>query len=161
MIRPAIKEEAKILTKISFESKGYWSYPKEYFDIWKNELSIRPEYIEENVVYVYEEGGEILGYYSIVELRENVQLSGIKIKKGFWLEHMFVVPRNIGQGIGTKLFNHLRKWCQSNEVYELGILADPHSIGFYEKKGCDYQREYPSTIANRTTPLFVFKIKNR
>ncbi len=38
-------EEAEILTEISFQSKGYWDYPPEYFDIWKDELTITGDYI--------------------------------------------------------------------------------------------------------------------
>ncbi len=38
MLRRAKQEEAEILTKLSFESKGYWDYSKEYFDIWAKEL---------------------------------------------------------------------------------------------------------------------------
>lgn len=161
MIRPAKKEEAEILTKISFKSKGYWNYPQEYFDIWNNELTISPDYIEKNEVYVYELGGAVVGYYSFVELLEDIEISGIMIKKGFWLEHMFIEPENIGNGIGTKMFDHLRKRCLFKDVNELGILADPNSRGFYEKMGCIFNRDYPSTIKNRTTPYLKLEIMER
>jgi ADP-ribosylglycohydrolase len=41
----------------------------------------------------------------------------------------------------------------------VGILADPNSRGFYEKMGCTYVREYPSTyeaspIKTKAFPLF-------
>lgn len=38
------------------------------------------------------------------------------------------------------------------------ILSDPNARKFYEKMGCKYQKEYPSTITNRTTSWLVFKI---
>lgn len=155
MIRPGKKEEAQILTKLSFESKGYWGYPKEYFEIWKPELTITPDYIEKNDVLVFESEGTIVGYYSIIELENDMAVSGIKIDKGHWLEHMFVAPKYIGRGIGTIMFNHLRKRCEMKGIRKLGILADPNARGFYEKMGCNYQGEFPSTIAGRTTPLFV------
>jgi len=155
MIRPAKKSESQQLTAISFASKGYWKYPEEYFDIWKDELTILPEYIEENLVYIYECNGKIRGYYSIIELKKPVDISTVKLPKGFWLEHMFVSPRNIGQGIGSKLFQHINQTCCSKGILQLGILVDPNSKGFYEKMGCHYQREIPSTIPNRTTPWYV------
>ncbi len=71
---------------------------------------------------------------------------------------MFILPQEIGQGIGTEMFHHLRKWCQSEGVDEVGVLADPNSRGFYEKMGCEYQNEDPSTIPNRTTPRLVLKM---
>lgn len=161
MIRRVRIQEANILTKISFSSKGYWNYPKEFFEKWSNELTISSDYIQNNAVFVFEKDGNIIGYYSIVELKDDIEIADIKINKGFWLEHMFIEPQSIGKGIGTKLFQHLRKWCTSLDVSELGILADPHSRGFYEKMGCEYMLEYPSTIKNRTTPYFQLKITKR
>lgn len=160
MIRSAKAEDADILTPISFESKGYWGYPKAYFEIWHNELTITPEYINKNDVLVFKNDRVILGYYSIAELQDDGELSGIKIKKGFWLEHMFIVQSHIGQGIGTRMFDHLRERCKERRIKEVSILADPNSRGFYEKMGCEYQKEFPSTIANRTTPLLVLRIGN-
>lgn len=158
MIRPANNDEANILTKISFESKGYWNYPEEYFEIWKNELTISSDYIEKNKVFVFQLEDSIIGYYSIVELKEDIEISGINIGKGYWLEHMFIEPLRIKNGIGSKMFHHLNDWCSEAGVNEVGILADPNSKGFYEKMGCIYVREYPSTIKNRTTPYLRFKV---
>lgn len=158
MIRSAKKEDAEILTKISYKSKGYWNYPQEYFEIWNNELTISPDYIERNEVFVFELGGTVVGYYSLVELPEDIEFSGIILEKGFWLEHMFIEPENIGNGIGTKMFDHLRKRCLSKGINKLGILADPHSRWFYEKMGCIFKRVYSSTIKNRTTPYRQLEI---
>jgi GNAT superfamily N-acetyltransferase len=158
MIRPATQDDAAILTRISIASKGHWRYPLEYFEVWKNELTISADYIGKNEVYIYEAGHEIVGYYSIVTLPEDLVVSGITLRKGFWLEHMFIDPPHIGKGIGTKLFRHLRNRCEENGINELGILADPNSRGFYEKMGCRYIGEYPSTINNRTTPYLNLKI---
>lgn len=161
MIRHAKIQEAEILTKISFGSKAYWDYPKEFYDIWLNELTISSDYIQNNDVFVFENDGAIIGYYSIVELKDDIEVSGIRISKGFWLEHMFIEPQSIGKGIGTKMFDHLRKRCGSRGITELGILADPNSRGFYEKMGCEYRYECPSTIKNRTTPFLLLKLLDR
>ncbi len=161
MIRPANREDAQFLTGLSFKSKGFWGYPKEYFEVWKPELTITPDYIEKNDVLVFESGGAIVGYYSIIELENDIEVSGAKIDKGFWLEHMFIAPKYIGRGIGTIMFEHLRKRCEMKGIRYLGILADPNARGFYEKMGCNFQGEIPSTIADRTTPLFVLEIKDR
>ena len=158
MIRPAYKEEARILTELSFASKGYWNYPASYFEIWKDELTIGAGYIEKNDVYVCIRETTIAGYYALVELENDVVISGITINRGHWLEHMFVRPKYIGGGIGTELFGHLRKRCEGLSIKRLGILADPNSKGFYEKMGCRYRREIPSTIQNRTTPFLTLDI---
>ena len=157
MIRSAKQNEAIILTGISFASKGYWGYPEEYFVIWKHELTISPGYIEKNTVYIYEIGNSVVGYYSIVELPEDIDVSGIKLARGFWLEHMFIEPRHIGKGIGSTMFRHLQDRCKEMGTGELGILSDPNSRGFYEKMGCRYVRDFPSTIKNRTTPYLILR----
>lgn len=158
MIRSAQQDEAQLLTEISFAAKGYWNYPEEYYAIWKNELTITPEYIEKNDILVYERDGAAVGYYAIVELHEDIEISGIKICKGYWLEHMFINPKHIGKGIGTRMFDNLRGRCSAKGISQLHILADPHARGFYEKMGCEYLREFPSTIENRTTPYMLLRI---
>ncbi len=157
MIRPAIVTDSEVLTAISFASKAYWKYPEAYFLTWENELTITPEYIEKNDVFVYESGQSIRGYYSVTILTEDIKISDVTLKKGAWLEHMFIDPPSIGQGIGSKLFAHLRKRCIVAGILAIGILADPNSRGFYEKMGCLYIRDYPSTIKGRTTPLLHYK----
>ena len=156
MIRPAVEKDSDILTTISFASKGYWNYPEGYFEIWKSKLTISEEYIQKNDVFVYEIGTSVIGYYSVVNLEDDIKISDITVKKGAWLEHMFIEPLNIGKGIGTKLFDHMRKWCFGSGIREIGILADPNSRGFYEKMGCIYLQEYPSTIEGRTTPYLQY-----
>lgn len=82
MIRSAKSTEHQVLTEISFASKGQWGYPKDYFDIWRDELTITPEYIEENSVYIIENNGVVIGYYSIVELKKDIEISGIIFPTG-------------------------------------------------------------------------------
>jgi len=158
MIRPANTEEAETLTKISFESKGYWGYPKEYFEKWNIELTISREYIEKNDVFLFENDGKIIGFYSMVTLVDDIEVSGIMIERGNWLDHMFINPRHLGGGVGKKMFMHLRNVCAEKGITEIKILADPNAKGFYEKMGCKYIKEYASTIENRTIPFLTLTI---
>lgn len=50
LIRRAEDKECNTLTSISFAAKRYWKYPEEYFDIWKDELTITEDYINQNEV---------------------------------------------------------------------------------------------------------------
>ncbi len=157
-IRPAETTENKILTEISFVSKGYWDYPASYFDVWKNELTISETYILDNDVFVYETNEVVVGYYSIVILKKSIDVSGIIIPAGTWLEHMFILPEYIGQGIGRTMFNHLVVHCRYKQAERIKILADPNAKGFYEKIGCRYIEAFPSTIKGRTTPYLEFHL---
>jgi GNAT superfamily N-acetyltransferase len=160
-IRSAKIEESGILTSISFASKKYWAYPESFFETWKNELTISPDYILQNRVFVFEDRAGIAGYYAMVYLENDMDVSGTVLSKGHWLEHMFILPAFIGKGIGTKLFEHLKIICRQNRINTISILSDPNAKGFYEKMGCRYVKEYPSSIPHRTTPLLVIESQKK
>ena len=154
-IRKALAEEAGTLTALSFAAKRYWNYPPSYFERWHRELTITSAYIEENDVFVCATDDDIHAYYSLVTLKEEVRQAEVALKAGTWLDHMFVHPQVIGQNLGRLMFEHMRRLCKKRKVRVVHILADPHSQPFYQKMGCRYQREYPSSIAGRTTPYFL------
>jgi len=109
-------------------------------------------------MHVSENDGKIIGFYSLVTLIDDIEASGTMIDKGNWLDHMFISPRHIGKGVGKKMFLHLRNLCKEKRIAEIKILADPNSKGFYEKMGCQYIKDYASTIENRTTPYLKLTV---
>lgn len=156
-IRAAIAEDAVPLTRISFASKSYWNYPEVYYKAWSAELTITPDYIANSHVFVAMHEAAAIGYCAVVHRRQQQPAHGIILEKGFWLEHMFVVPEHIGCGVGTRLVQHLKGYCLDRRIRRLAVLADPHALGFYEKCGFSYQREVASTIAGRSTPLLILQ----
>ena len=157
-IRRAAKEEADMLTAISFRSKRYWNYPESYYEIWHDELTITAEYIDQHEVYVAELNEEVIGYYSIIHLDRDMEISGIPLARGYWLEHMFVLPAHMGCSIGTGMISHLFKICNLKNISRINVLADPNAREFYTKRGFTFVREYPSTIEGRTTPLLTLSL---
>lgn len=157
-VRPAEDYENDILTELSFAAKRYWKYPEAYFDIWKPELTITSNYIKDNYVYVAEVAGQIVGYFSIVEVQEDFLVGEVLLGKGFWLEHIFVLPEFIGRGIGTQLIDAAKTICAKENIRCLSILSDPYATGFYSKVGANYRDEVPSNIKGRTVSLFELKI---
>lgn len=153
-IRAATPGDSSQLTQISFASKNYWGYPGSYFVTWRDELTITPDYIDKNAVYAAEIKQKIVGFYSITHNAQDVRVNNIFVKKGFWLDHMFVLPENIGQGIGTQLCKHVLKICPPLGCTKLLIFVDPNSKGFYEKVGAIYMEEVPSSIEGRTVSFF-------
>ena len=57
------------------------------------DLTISPEFIRDNHVYVHEEDGEIRGFYALCVAGDKAEL-----------EYMWVTPEVIGTGIGKELF---------------------------------------------------------
>jgi GNAT superfamily N-acetyltransferase len=158
MIRLAHKTEDGVLSDISLLSKSYWNYSQEHMEIFQKELKISDKYITNNKVWVYVIENKIAAYCSIKYLKEDKVYPICTLQKGFWLDHMFVLPEYIKRGIGRSLFNTIIDFMKSNKIDSIQILADPHSKIFYEKMGCTYISEYPSSIKGRTTPYLTFKL---
>ena len=157
-IRSARGSDSEQLTQISFASKRHWQYPDSYLDVWREELTITPTYIEENLVYVAERRGNTIGYYSLVDVDAAFWAGQTYIEEGAWLEHMFIEPSHIGKGIGTLLMKHAEQVCSDRNIFTVRILADPNAKGFYEKSGAIFVRDVPSNIEGRTVAYFKWQI---
>lgn len=158
IIRPATIHDSEVLTQISFASKRYWNYPEEYFEVWKDELTITPQYIENNIVYVAEKDGQTVGYFSLVEVKGDFWAGKVFVKKGFWLEHIFMMPEHIGIGVGFVLIGVLKEKCKEMKINKINIFVDPNAQGFYDKLGACYIGESPSSIKGRMVSLYELVI---
>jgi len=49
-ILPSLPSESEILSDIAIESKGHWGYSREQLEIWRKDLKIEEEYIQEHTV---------------------------------------------------------------------------------------------------------------
>jgi GNAT superfamily N-acetyltransferase len=147
-IAKARPEDSRVLTNIAFESKRHWGYPDEYFEVWKAELTITPEYIIKNEVFVALSAGEIAGFYSLLE-------SGGET----WLDHMFLKPAFIGKGMGTMLIRHMISVLGVRGIGKVRIYADPHAEGFYRKMGAELEKRVESSIKGRELPIYRLDIE--
>lgn len=156
LIRKAEPRDAKVLTEISFAAKRYWNYPEEYIEKWKDELTITKSYIKDNIVFTACIDSKIVGFYSIVNNPRDQTFGKIFMKEGYWMNHIFIRPEYIRQGIGLKLINHLKEFCKNSDINILMVFADPNAKGFYEKAGATFKYMSDSSIANRQIPVFEF-----
>lgn len=157
-IRPAAASDCDALTALSFASKQYWDYPDTYYDVWKNELTITPEYIMHNKVFAAVRSNDIIGYFSIAEVSKDFYAGSVLVEKGFWLEHFFIAPEYIKQGVGSRLMEFAVTWCRKNGIKSLRIFSDPNASGFYEKYGAKFLCDSPSSIEGRTVPVYELTI---
>lgn len=160
-IRRAKASDALFLTSISLGAKRYWNYSEEYVETWHDELTITEQYIEENRVFVAQKKDTIIGYCSMVEVKEECWKNEIFIKPGYWLEHIFIRPAYIRSGIGSKLIEELTYYCRENNIENLNILSDSNVNGFYDKIGAIYIKDMPSTSQGREVCLFKLHIPQR
>ena len=124
MIRPAVDTEAATLTQIALDAKRHWGYPESWIKHWESDLTISPEFISKNHVYVAEEDGEIRGFYALCPADKSAEL-----------EHMWVTPAYIGTGIGKELFLDAMDRATAMKLNAVELTADPNAAGFYSRMG--------------------------
>ena len=135
IIRRALTTEAETLTQIAKDAKRYWGYPEHWLNFWQDDLTIRPEFVDDNPVYVAEGEGNLLGFYALILKKEKAEL-----------DHLWVAPAHIGSGVGKALFLHAMQSAARGNVSELEILSDPNAEGFYRKMGAHRIGEAVSEI---------------
>ena len=150
--------DAEVLTDISFAAKKHWNYPDHYYDLWRDELTITKEYIQQNIVFKALYMDVIIGFYSITENKEDFYSGDTFVKKGFWLEHLFIKPEYHKLGIGTLMMNHAKQVSRDLGITDLLIFVDPHAKGFYDKVGAAYLYESKSSIPGRMIPVYGLRI---
>jgi len=154
MIRDANQHDCKVLTEISFIAKSFWNYPDEYMKLWKEELTIRKKYLNNKIVRCYEQEGKLIGFYSIFEMSEQKTFGKVYLEQGFWLDHMFILPKYHKKGIGREFIEDIKILSKKQQIGKsLKIFVDPNAKGFYLKVGAKEIRVSESSIPNRTIPV--------
>ena len=141
-VRLAKPEEAGALTDLAHESKRHWGYPENWISHWKDALTITPEYIAANQVFVAEDDESIIGFYALV-------VSGDRAE----LDHMWVSPDHLGTGVGKALFVHAMRAAKGQSLSEVEILSDPNAEGFYQKMGAYRTGESVSEVDGQSRVL--------
>ena len=151
MIRPASADEASVLTEIAHDAKRHWGYPEHWIKHWESDLTISPDFIRDNYVYVAEEDGEIQGFYAL-------SVAGSKAE----LEHMWVKPDRIGTGLGKDLFLDAMERAAALNVNAIEMSADPNAAGFYKHMGATQICEIDASIdgQSRTLPRMKRGLKD-
>ena len=124
ILRAALPEEAATLTQIAHAAKRHWGYPEHWIQHWQADLTISPEFISSNPVYVAEVDGKLIGFYALIIREARTEL-----------DHLWVAPDHLGQGVGKKLFIHAMHKAAGENVSAVELSADPNAEGFYQKMG--------------------------
>ena len=150
-IRRTQPEEFAVLTQIARAAKRHWGYPERWLDLWEDALTITPEFISNNEVYVAIYEGKIVGFYALT-------VDGSKLV----LEHMWVAPQHIGMNVGRMLFSHAVEKAASLNASVIEIESDPHAEDFYKRMGAQRIGEVSSEIDGqpRLLPRLVVALKS-
>lgn len=124
IIREAAITDAAALTSIAHDAKRYWGYPEHWLRHWQDDLTISPDFIADNIVYLAETEGQALGFYALVVREDKAEL-----------DHLWVSPAHIGTGVGKQLFLHAMQYAAKANIPAVEILSDPNAEAFYRKQG--------------------------
>src|SRR5437762_1469801 len=94
-IRAGRPDEADRLTKIAHAGKRHWNYSEELIALWREDLTVTPDFVASHEVSCAVRDAEIVGFYALSYQGE-----------AFELEHMWVDPSHIRTGVGSALFGH-------------------------------------------------------
>ncbi|MPV61483.1 N-acetyltransferase [Burkholderia sp. HI2761] len=120
-VRSARAADAGELTRLARLSKAHWGYPKEWLDLWQNDLTISPETIEGAIGYVAESDASVIGFWIRASLDSDQPTPG-------WL---FVHPDHMGQGVARALWESVRAEAAARGIKSFVIEADPNAVPFY------------------------------
>lgn len=142
-------DDAQTLTEIAFASKRHWGYPERLIASWVHLLTIEPSLIIEQETYAAYVDGVPVGFYA---LRRGLGRMS--------LEHLWVLPEVMGQGVGRALFFHAVQQVCALGFKTVEIESDPNATGFYEHMGA---RRVTTTVTAfegqpRELPVLVYEI---
>jgi GNAT superfamily N-acetyltransferase len=124
VITRAKPEDAAELTRIAFTAKQHWGYPERWIESWREVLTIRPEFVAQHETHAAKVGGRAVGFYALIRADERL-----------CMEHMWVLPELMGQGIGRALFAHAVERAKGLGFRSFEIESDPNAEGFYQRMG--------------------------
>ena len=152
LIRAAAPEEAQSLSELALRSKGHWGYDEEFLDACREELSVNAHYVASHPVYVLEEGSSVIGFYSLEETDEGIEL-----------ELLFVEPEAVGKGYGRRLWQHAVETARRLGHPLMVIESDPFAEPFYLSMGAVRVGETTSgaRVEGRMLPLLHFSLKEQ
>ena len=147
-IRPATGEDADPLSDLAFRSKAHWGYDDAFMEACREELTIRPEMLDSDILEVLEVDGALAGFYRL------------RLENGVVeVYDFFIDPKFLRQGHGKRLWAKLLEDARSYGVATLGVDADPQAEAFYAAMGMQRVGEAPSgSIPGRFLPRLTLAL---
>ena len=144
--RRATAEDSDALNAIAQSSSSYSGQYRAILDGYE----ITPDQIDADEVYVAEQRGNIIGYFSLIVAPEPE------------LDLLFVANEAQGTGVGRALFKRLIAVAQGLGLTSLKIVAHPPSAGFYERMGAKRTgTEAPNERVTWERPILSLAVDRR
>lgn len=123
-MRSAVAADHERLRELTFESKAYWGYDRDFVRRWAAGLAF--ESGQER--WVAEDGGAIVAWAALVPPGADGAAE---------LEDLWVDPAALGRGLGRRLFLIAADRARELGARQLRWEAEPKAVGFYEHMGAE------------------------
>lgn len=123
-IRRASKDDAVILSDLTWRSKGYWGYDEEFLRHCGELLNIKASYIEQATVYVAEIDKRISGFYGLSSDNGQHEMAYLQVE-----------PEFLDKGLAKLLWKHALSQAKLKGWKSFKIKAEPHSEPFFIRMG--------------------------
>lgn len=147
-IRKAKNNEFDILKELMKRSLSEWNYSELELTRLIKHLEFTPEMLSNSVTYVAELNNQIKGFWCHV------------LKQELSDSRFYIYPTVIRTGVGTLIWNIMISDLKQREFEYFTFLSDPHSQGFYEKKGAVKIGQQPSEVLiGKNIPIMRYYLK--
>ena len=141
-IRRANAVDLPALTRVAHAAKQHWGYPDAWMVLWRDDLTFTAATLEQCAVFCMEQDTGVVATYALHCDKQEAEL-----------EHFWVDPACMGEGLGRQLFAHACTQARAHGARRLRIASDPHAEGFYRAMGARRVGGVPSVPAGRMLPL--------
>ena len=135
LLRPARPQEAERLSRIAQAAKAALGYSAELLESWRAELTIDPDLLQRQTVWVLECEGGVQGFFSLHAFRDSATLS-----------HLWVDPPAQRRGFGSMLLRMALQLAAAGRAQTLQVDAEPSAETFYQRHGLQKVGEIAAPI---------------
>jgi len=149
-IRPAVAEDAPVLSRLALRAKASWGYPPAWVEAWRAELTLSAELLRANPSFVASVEGRVAGC-CVLEAR------GDRAS----LEHLWIAPERQRHGIGRALVRRALEAARRAGCARVEVVSDPHAEPFYLRLGARSLSARPAPMPGapeRTLAVLEFEL---
>lgn len=134
-VRAGEAEDAPALSELAMAAKAHWGYAPALLEAWRGELEIDAAYLASHTLRLAEDEEGLAGFYALGE------------GPGDWtLEHLWVAPARLRQGLGRALLEHARALAAAGGASAIVLDAEPFAEAFYLACGAERVGARPAPI---------------
>lgn len=140
--------DAYELTALTKLSKASWGYSEAQMELWTDQLTITPDYIQLNSLFKLMHQQSIIGYYSYLKKDQPIAL----------LDMLFIHPEFQRRGLGKLLLQDAIQKIRESKFTTIRLESDPYAEPFYRSQGFQILSYRDTEISNRKLALMELKL---